>query len=907
MKCITLLLFAAAAGLAAEIDFATGQAARLFIGQPQATRQDPGATERLLGAVGGVAFANDMLFVADSSPGASTPQNNRVLIFRNVSGGLPRPTDELLYTQRCPICVGQADTVLGQPDFEKTEWGRSQSGMRRPTAVASDGNVLAVADTDNNRVLIWLSIPTGNNQPADVVLGQPDFNTGTALAESPTRSSLLGPQGLWIHNGMLFVADTGNSRVLIWNSFPTQSGQQPDIVLGRPDFNTGVPRDPTKQDSPRADNLLNPVSVTYDGVRLYVADLGYNRVLIWNSLPSSNGAAADVVIGQPDMTSGFANYSYRVENEKSVGVLCAPISQDDEGNDIYPARCNATLSFPRFALSAGERLFIADGGNDRVLVFRTIPTQNGQEADHVLGQLGGGINQASDAADSMRTPMSLAWDGTNLYVTDNYNRRVNVYSMGERSIPYTGVRNAASFEIYAVGGVALSGTVKEGDSITIKIMDKEYTYKITADDTADSVISALVDLINAGEGDPHVLATPNFNTATVQLTSRAPGSDGNQVEYSASTSNNAEVLATAAGATLSGGMDAAKIAPGTLVSIVGDNLADGIESAPPGAQVLPDELAGVQVYFDGVRAPLLYVSPTQINAQVPFEFLDTTSISAYVRIKRADGTVSVTTPVAVSIVQENPGIFTMPGQDPRPAVALHYSSNATGTVSVDGSVSAGDVATVTIEDRSYTYTAQDGDDLTTVRDALIELINQDPKVRAFPAGLHHRIRLQARIAGPAGNGIPFTASSGGDESGVILTPTNTALCCANIAGAPITRHNPAVPGQTLVVYATGMGLPDNLEHVATGQAYPHGAPMHQPREFVSSIAGAKTANVLYAGLVPGQVGLWEVHLELNADLPTNELTQLTIAQWEFVSNIVTIPLVNPNAPPPPVEEEEGEN
>ena len=37
-------------------------------------------------------------------------------------------------------------------------------------------------------------------------------------------------------------------------------------------------------------------------------------------------------------------------------------------------------------LSDGTRLFIADGGNDRVLVFNHIPTQNGAEADIVLGQ-----------------------------------------------------------------------------------------------------------------------------------------------------------------------------------------------------------------------------------------------------------------------------------------------------------------------------------------------------------------------------------------------------------------------------------------------------------------------------------------------------------------------------------------
>jgi hypothetical protein len=69
------MLLTAAAGFAANVDFATGQAARLFIGQTQATRQQPGASDTLLGGVSGVAFANDTLFVADSNRVNSGPIN----------------------------------------------------------------------------------------------------------------------------------------------------------------------------------------------------------------------------------------------------------------------------------------------------------------------------------------------------------------------------------------------------------------------------------------------------------------------------------------------------------------------------------------------------------------------------------------------------------------------------------------------------------------------------------------------------------------------------------------------------------------------------------------------------------------------------------------------------------------
>ncbi|MCS7315603.1 MAG: hypothetical protein RMI94_10375 [Bryobacterales bacterium] len=898
MKSWAVLLLVTVAARAA--DFATGQAARLVIGQPTFTKQDPNSSDEILGAVSGLAYANDTLFVCDSNRVGASPINNRVLIYKNLSRMLPAPTAELLYDRRCPVCGGRATLVLGQPDFKSTEWRTGPDGLRSPNAVATDGTILAVADTDNNRVLIWFSIPAYNRQPADVVVGQPDFktvtpNTGTGDPRVPGPKTLRGPEGVWIQGGRLFVADTGNDRVLIWNRIPRENFAAADIVLGQKDFGTGAQVDPFKAPfNPQADTMLSPVAVSSDGQRLFVTDLGYNRVLIWNSIPTRNAQPADVVIGQPDMTSGKAN---------NVEKLCEPTGKDEEGKDVFPKMCLATLDFPRFALSDGRRLFIADGGNDRVLVFNRIPTENGASADVVLGQIAGTINQASDSAyplrrasaDSLRTPLSLAWDGENLYVSDPFNRRIMVFTVAERHLPVTGVRNAASREVYAVGYLSFSGSIKEDDEITITIEQKEYKYKIVKDDTFQSVIRKIIETINAGDGDPNVLATPNYDLNAIILTARMAGEAGNEIEISAKTSDNAQISVSTSGAKLSGGMDAAKIAPGTLVSIVGDDLADFTESAPPDADPLPTELGGVQVYFDGIRAPLLYVSPTQINAQVPYEVLDTTSINAYVRTRHRDGRVTITTPIAVPIIKSNPGIFAFDGPDPRPAVAFHASSHASGTVSVDGTAKAGDVATVIIEDREYSYTVQEGDTLATIRDALIELINQDPKVFAFPAGQWTRIRLRARIPGPEGNGIVYSAKAS-EGAQVIMTPTTPALCCANVEGALVTPDNPALPGETIYVYATGLGIikPEQARlTLETGARY-KGPELNEPLEFVSSLAGGKTANVLLAAMVRGQVGVYRVDLELNSDLPTNPFTQVTIAQDVYVSNIVTIPVVNPN-------------
>jgi uncharacterized protein (TIGR03437 family) len=59
------------------------------------------------------------------------------------------------------------------------------------------------------------------------------------------------------------------------------------------------------------------------------------------------------------------------------------------------------------------------------------------------------------------------------------------------------------------------------------------------------------------------------------------------------------------------------LAPGGLVSIFGQNLAP--DTAGAGTVPLPTTLSGICVTANGLRLPLLYVSSTQINAQLPFE------------------------------------------------------------------------------------------------------------------------------------------------------------------------------------------------------------------------------------------------------------------------------------------------
>jgi uncharacterized protein (TIGR03437 family) len=949
----------------AQTTFLTGQAAREVFGQPIFTQEGFGnPNQDQLGGVDGVAYANNTLFVVDSNHLQIFPVNNRVMIYTDISNYVYAPTAEIPQGSRCPVCIAHADVgnakfELGQPNFQTTTDPTappyaSQSTFRNPTGIASDGNILVLSDTDNNRVLIWKTIPiTMNEQPADIVLGQPDFTTVQPVKLNSTQ--FRGPEGVWIQGTQLFVADTQNHRVLIWNTIPTANNQAADLVLGEPNFTTAPPST-TSDLPPTASNLFSPVSVTSDGTRLYVTDLGHHRVLIWNTIPTQNGQAADVVVGQQNMTSelddgGIASCIPSTTPDADgnptysgcVPTICPSTGMDVAGNPLYPQRCGVTMELPRYALSDGKRLFVADGGNDRVLVYNSIPTTNGVKADVYLGQPDEWTDQNTSNSDSfrpdanilesapntVRTPLALAWDGTNLYVSDPYDLRVVVYTPNSPNIPINGITNAFSISTSAVGTVnialaapvacGMTTTVTAGDIITITITPPgattgtNYAYTVLKSDTLISITQALANLIDGltkgTAADPYVLATANIVDGSifdVNLTARVPGLNGNNIGYSAtaaaaSSSGTATEVVTAAGASLTGGAAATELGPGSLVSIFGTNLADvpadGIIASPGATGYYPTSFNGVEVYFDGIRSPITFVSPTQVNAQLPFEVGDANGVSAVVRTVHSDGTVTATNAIGVPVVFANPGIKAGGGSDPRPVYAYHTDGNAIALIDLDGSTQAGDVGTITIDGTNYSYTVQEIDTLQSVRDAFIALINANTneRVTASAAGEFTRIILTAKVGGPAGNGIPVTATVSTNAALVITPLGNGSTCCANIAGAPITPDNPAVPGEVITIYATGIGITTLEDHVTqagvTGQAY-QGPVLNIPENNVDNAqVGGTTANVLFAGLQPGTLGVYVVQLQINDNLPTNTQTQMWIAQNVFTSNIVTIPIV----------------
>ncbi len=151
------------------------------------------------------------------------------------------------------------------------------------TLAAASGKLLVTVD---GRVDVFNSIPTVSGAAADVAVGANGF---VVQVDECAADDLAGVAGIFVVNGKLLVADSGHSRVLIWNSIPTASGTPADLVLGQADF-THCLRNGGGGLS--ASTLDKPVDVWTDGTRVAVVDMINQRVHIAGGSEPRRRAAA---------------------------------------------------------------------------------------------------------------------------------------------------------------------------------------------------------------------------------------------------------------------------------------------------------------------------------------------------------------------------------------------------------------------------------------------------------------------------------------------------------------------------------------------------------------------------------------------------------------------------------------
>ncbi len=322
-----------------------------------------------------------------------------------------------------------ADIVLGLNDFGKA----SPTVFNHSGKIATDGERLILADTWNNRVLIWNSIPTQINQPPDLVIGQEDlYSSEPGLA----ADKLNWPMGVATNGQHLLVADTENNRVLVWNEFPTENGEPADLVLGVPDFTTRGERPLPPLPDWEKKYFEWPWDVFTDGTRVIISGTGVSNVLIWNSFPTENFQPADVVLTEETIgTSSTPRCAYFDGQHLLVGDYTA--EKTFVWNEL-PQSDNEPYNFVLW----GESQFawgicVVDGKllaatDQYVFIWNEFPVGEDDRPDVILGQVdfGGGLNPQCTTATSLHPAYGgIAVAGDRLFVSCGYTQnRVLIYN-----------------------------------------------------------------------------------------------------------------------------------------------------------------------------------------------------------------------------------------------------------------------------------------------------------------------------------------------------------------------------------------------------------------------------------------------------------------------------------------------
>ena len=413
--------------------FQSGENASLVIGQT-----DFSGLQNHAGTPGGLATptavaidSSGNLWVADSS-------NSRVLEFK------------------APLTTGEsASVVLGQPSLTTVGECLGTGNLNEtcdPEGLAFDssGN-LWVADASRNNWVLEYKAPFSNGEVASLLLGGAPFNG------SMNASSLAQPRQIaFDSSGNLWVADTGNSRLLRFNA-PITNHEAASLVLGASDFNSSIQ---VSFDSylQNKSAIPGPTAIAIDkSGNVWVTNV-FSVVTMFPP-PFSLGETPSVIVGDLSLAAN-------------------------------PTAANSTtMNSPNgIAFDSSGNLWVSDTSYDRVLEFTT-PITTGEAASVVLGHNNFQTifpaldnNSAIIATQSdLRTPDGIAFDSSgNLWVSDQGFSRVMEFSTAGAPA----ATNSSSLTSAATSSLLTGGTTTTSSSTTSS----------TASSSAGTVTSATLPL-----------------------------------------------------------------------------------------------------------------------------------------------------------------------------------------------------------------------------------------------------------------------------------------------------------------------------------------------------------------------------------------------------------------------------
>jgi uncharacterized protein (TIGR03437 family) len=417
----------------------------------------------------------------------------------------------------------------------------------------------------------------------------------------PAASAQLGLPGRIAvdSSGKIYIADGANNRVRLI------SGGTITTYAG-----TGTAGFSGDGKAATAAQLSDPIGVAVDSSgNLYIADAGNNVV----RKVTTSGTISTIA---GNNTAGYAG---------------------DTG-DPTKAQLNDPVAV---AVDSSGNVYIADANNG---VIRMI-------SGSIITTIVGG---AATPFTQLNHPDGLALGpGGIIYIADTGNKRIAKFANGAL-ISFAGNGNSA---FSGDNGPALSASLNDPIGVAVDAMGNVYIADTFHNRIRKVSTSGIITTIAgngtqyySGDGGSATSATLNFPHDV------AIDSSGNV--YVADTFNNVIRLLMPQSPVLnaSGVVNAAtflpKISPGALASIFGVNFASGNVGAT--GTSLPTVLGPVSVTVNNRKAPLLFLTPTQVNFQVPWE----TELGNAIISVSVNGLISNS--VSVPVLTAAPGLFVLP-------------------------------------------------------------------------------------------------------------------------------------------------------------------------------------------------------------------------------------------------------
>ena len=222
---------------------------------------------------------------------------------------------------------------------------------------------LVVADAWHHRVLIYDRLPQAPGAAPDLILGQPDPDSVAPNAGGGCRpSTLYWPFGIAIVGGRLYVADTGNRRVLGWSGgLPTSPETAPDLILGQPD---GFGRAENRGASAGPDSFRWPHGIAGTGAHCRHGD-GRERC---RTPPGGRPASPACSWLMRAITGCSAGRPGRTRTRPADLVLGQPDFAAATELPYGPQRADM-LRFPYAIDTDGSTLAVADTANNRIVLW----------------------------------------------------------------------------------------------------------------------------------------------------------------------------------------------------------------------------------------------------------------------------------------------------------------------------------------------------------------------------------------------------------------------------------------------------------------------------------------------------------------------------------------------------------